>query len=784
MNCREFLKWGLILLSVCSCVVSIKAQVSEKLPATTIIGSTSTIDYNTNESRSNVFDGNFSTYFSSYNLSFAWVGLDLGTQHIITKIAYSPRQCCPDRLLLGIFEGANNPDFRDAVPLLMITEIPKVNVLTEKSVNCTKGFRYVRYVGPSEACCNIAEIEFYGYEGAGNNSYFPQLTNLPTVTIHTVDNAEINSKEIYVNGSVSIIYNDGKSLFSDNMQIRGRGNASWTFPKKPYRIKLNNKVNLLGFPAKERNWTLINNWRDKTLMRNLLAFDLSKRFNMAYTPAGRAVDVILNGEYQGSYQLCDQIEVAPGRVVLQSMTAGDFDLPNLSGGYLIEVDEYAYQESSYFTSANKRTPVTIHYPDDEDIVPQQIDYISNHYNQMENALFSANYKDPYSGYRKYIDIESFIRHFLVGEISGNTDTYFSTYMYKDRNDDAFKFGPVWDFDLAYENDSRTYPINSHDKWVYQYGSYANGFIDVVDRLFTDEYFVERLKAVYAYYRDRGIITKEALLRVVNDYASGIYQSQGLNFTRWNILNQYADLNPNVYGSYEGEVENVKNYISARIDWMDNKLEYIPSAFPEDLYEPNDTIAEAYQLPVVFEGKKAQITATGITFHSDDDVDYFKIELPKGYNYTLTSQNRFAGSFSYATDMETRSAKKYIVSNKHISPFLILPAQTPAGTISWSEIYNTNEEIQFNITNGGTVYLKFTGPVGTFYDIDIQARMTPNYIWIHSTVEAGGAVYRELLSKVQRITCSDDYLLLKTFDGKEKTFIINDIRKITFGGETE
>jgi hypothetical protein len=583
MKSKKRFKVLLIFLSI-GCLVSMYAQTAAKLPATTIMGTGISVDYSTNTASTtvntiaNAFDGNLNTYFASYERSGTWVGLDLGERHIITKIAYAPRYQDyaegPKRLVLGIFEGANNPDFSDAVPLLMITEAPQGNVLTERTVNCSKGFRYVRYVGPNDMRCNIAEIEFYGYKGAGNNSRFPQLTNLPTVTIHTVNNKPVTSRDNYVQGTISIINNG--TLFSDNLDIKGRGHGSWSFPKKPYRIKLNNKVNLLGSPAKERNWVLVNNYGDKTLMRNLLAFDLSRRFDMAYTAVGVSVDVILNGEYQGNYQLCDHIEVAVGRVDIQKTNPYEITLPNLSGGYLLEVDAYAYDEVSKFISARKYTPVKIKYPKDDEIVIQQSNYIRDHYNKMETALFATNYKDPVNGYRKYLDVESFIRHFLIGEITGNTDTYWSVYMYKNRNDDIFKFGPAWDFDLGYQNDTRTYPINTYPEWVYeQKGSVANGFRDVVNRLLTDESFVSRLKAVYADYRNRGIITKEALLQVADNYASELYQSQQLNFMRWNILNTRVHMNPRTYGSYEGEVNNVKKYISDRLDWMDKKLGYVP-----------------------------------------------------------------------------------------------------------------------------------------------------------------------------------------------------------------
>jgi len=163
---------------------------------------------------------------------------------------------------------------------------------------------------------------------------------------------------------------------------------------------------------------------------------------------------------------------------------------------------------------------------------------------MEKALFASNYTDPTNGFRKYIDTDTFLKHFLVGEISGNTDTYWSTYIYKKLNDDKLYFGPVWDFDIAYENNYRTYPINNNPDWIYiSKGSTANGVRDLVTRLFTDPALLSELKATYASYRNSGIITESALLKIADDYALELEKSQKLNFMRWNILNVPVHMNP-------------------------------------------------------------------------------------------------------------------------------------------------------------------------------------------------------------------------------------------------
>ena len=566
-------------------------QVAQKLPADNIIGTAISVDYDNNNMQSttvntiaNVFDGNANSFFASYVRSGGWVGLDLGEKHVVTKIVYRSRKDWPQRLLLGVFEGANHPDFGDAIPLCMIAKIPADNVMTEQAVNCSRGFRYVRYVGPDDVRCNIAELEFWGYAAEGDDSGLFQTTNLPDVIIHTTDALDIISRDYYLKGIVTFISENGKKIYTDSLEIRGRGNASWElFPKKPYRMKLYNKTNVLGLPARERNWTLINNYGDKTLMRNLLAFDLSRRFQMPYTASGIPVNVYLNGEFKGCYQLCDHVEVATHRVEVQELAPRDNALPNLSGGYLIEMSAYAYKEEWQFNS-QRGIPVRTKYPKDDDMTNVQFNYIQSHFNQMEAAIFSPNYTDPVNGFRRYLDTETFLRYFLVGEISGNTDTYWQTNLYKKRNDDKFYSGPVWDFDLAYENDSRTYPINNNSRWIYESaGSVAGNARNMVNRLLTDPTLYNQLKSIYAYYRDHEFITEENLLDVVDYYANEIEESQKLNFMRWNILNTKVHLNPNTYGSYAGEVDNVKRYIRNRIVWMDARLSYAPSSTPPVTY---------------------------------------------------------------------------------------------------------------------------------------------------------------------------------------------------------
>ncbi len=627
-----------------------------------IIGTSDAFDYEkdrcstTVNVKENAFDGDLNTIFATCQRTGGWVGLDLGEKHVITKVAYCPRKDEPGpRMLLGVFEGANLPDFGDAVPIYMITQAPAKEVMTEQPVDCSRGFRYVRYVGPNDVKCNLAELEFYGYKSDGDDSRLAQITNLPSIVIHTTNAQDITSKQVYVKGIISVISENGTDFYSDSIDIRGRGNNSWTHPKKPYRVKLYKKASLLNQPARLKNWTLINNYGDKTLMRNLLAFDLSKRFEFAYTPAGVPVNVFLNGEFKGCYQLCDRVEVNPGRVEVREMSPADRSGELLTGGYLIEMDAYAHDDPdktqySLFDSNIGRIPVTIKSPKKDEIVREQYQYISNQFNLLETAVYQSNYNDPVEGFRKYMDTSSFVRHFLVGEISGNTDTYWSTFMYKNQGDEKFYFGPVWDFDLAYENDNRTYRINDKSNWLYASNgsSSANGVRFFVNRLLTDNELYKEIRTTYAYYRDKGIINEEELLAVIDKYAEEIEESQQLNFMRWPIMNSWVHMNPKIHGSYEAEVENVRNYIRERIQWMDKKLAYTPSLssggsiLSDIIVWTDNQVLYIERLSEVASVSIADIT--GRTVLSRTASRSFTTTLPKGI-YIITVKN--SGEMPYS-----------------------------------------------------------------------------------------------------------------------------------------
>ena len=495
--------------------------------------------------------------------AYGWKGLDLGSPHVITIVGWQPQSSSD--VLLGVFEGANSADFMDALPLMIIADQSFEGQMNFTRIDCSKGFRYVRFVAPSGKQNNLPKIEFYGDAGEGDYSRLSQITNLPTVTIHTKNNQDPTDKVNEIDCFISIISNDGQKLLADTATVRLRGNASLGFPKKPYRIKFAPKHQVLNAPANAKKWTLINNYGDKTLMRNQLAFELSRRLGMPYTPFCAYVDVLFNGDYKGCYQLCDQVEVRSKRVEVTEITNTDNSGEALTGGYFIEIDGYASSEISKFRS-NRGTDVTIKSPDEEIITPQQTAYIKEQYDKMEN------------NWRSNLDLNTFLRHFLVGELSGNTDTYWSTYIYKRRGNDTLFVGPVWDFDIAFDNDYRTYPVNNKSDYVYRSGGSTVGYTKtLVDKIvIQDAEAKQQLAALWANTRKAGL-TEASFVQYIDEQAALLDQSQRLNFTRWPILSSYVHMNPQARGSYSAEVDKLRRFMRDRIKWMDNKLGFDDSA---------------------------------------------------------------------------------------------------------------------------------------------------------------------------------------------------------------
>lgn len=523
------------------------------------------------ESAMLAFDGDENTSYLANQASYSWVGLDLGDPHVIKKVEWTAPSNNPGQVLLGVFQGANNEDFSDAVPIALIDNASD----SGKDVDCSRGFRFVRYVGPANSYCNISELQFFGYPGEGNDSRLWQVTNLPTFVINTVDGEIPYDKEHDISSTVIIISENGTDVLEKSeTSIRERGNASRQFPKKPWRIKFDKKQNVLDAPAKAKKWTLINNYGDKTLMRNLLAFDIARAFDMDYVPYCAPVDVILNGEYKGCYQLCDQVEINEGRLDIVEMGPEDNEGEALTGGYFVEVDGYADEEPVWFTTSLYKLPITIKSPDDEEITDEQRRYIEDYFNSFE-ALLRNSVSSPQ--YREVFDVPSFIRHMLVNELAGNPDIYWSVNMYKDRTDPKIYTGPVWDFDLAFNNDFRCYPVTQRSGNGYLWNTNsiwtATGMQNVARLIISlDPETAADILNIWSSARSDGL-TPEWLESKIDEYGELLARSQRLNFLRWPILSTKVHNNPVALGSYEAECDAIRNFVYSQFHHLDEVIGY-------------------------------------------------------------------------------------------------------------------------------------------------------------------------------------------------------------------
>lgn len=392
---------------------------------------------------------------------------------------------------------------------------------------------------------------------------FPVATKLPVLRVNTTGNQPITSREIYVTGSFTLTDTTSEKLAEGALEIRGRGHSTWDLmPKKPYRLKLGTSTTLMGMPA-NRHWVLLANYSDKTLERNDVAFEFSRMLGMEYTPRARFVDLELNGTYQGIYQLTEHVRIAPDRVNIPELKVADTSATNITGGYLIEIDERR-GEDFCFNSARTTMIFCLSNPEtlNDPAWAKQRAYITGYIAKIDSVLFSPQFADPQTGYAAYIDVESAISYYILNEYFKNVDgnMRLSTFLYKKRGG-KLTFGPVWDFDLAMGNVN----YDNADKIQGWHIRTAPWF----SIMFQDPVFAARVKARW------NQLVADNSLNKLGDYISErtafLHTVQVRNFERWPILNTYVWPNRVVTGSYDGEVDAMRGWLFARRVWMSDQL---------------------------------------------------------------------------------------------------------------------------------------------------------------------------------------------------------------------
>jgi hypothetical protein len=323
--------------------------------------------------------------------------------------------------------------------------------------------------------------------------------------------------------------------------IRGRGNTTWWHPKKPYRLKFPEKQELFGY-TKAKSWVLLANHQDPTLMMNTIAFKLGGNMGLPYTNHAVHVELVLNGVYEGSYVLTEQVQVGKGRV--------DIDEDE---GFLVELDTY-YDEEPKFTTASSRLPVMIKSP--EDLAdPSGYDFVKNKINELDALLFREDF--PENGYRDLIDTDTFVKFLLVNEIVGNGDLSMpkSAYMYREKDKKGkpagrIGMGPLWDFDCAFDyTGENTYFGNSRYRIVLH---------PFFRRLFDDPVFRARYKAVWNEYYTQIM----SIVSFIDETAAMLDKSQTANFTVWQWVNRT---------NYRNEISKLKTWWRDRVAYLNTEI---------------------------------------------------------------------------------------------------------------------------------------------------------------------------------------------------------------------
>ena len=378
--------------------------------------------------------------------------------------------------------------------------------------------------------------------------------NIPTIHIDT-GGAGIYDKENYVDGTITIkdpgkLYSD-VTEFSAAMGIRGRGNSTWSFPKKPYKVKLKEKASIFGMGA-DKEWALLANYSDRTLMRNILAMKLSEICGFSWTPHMYSVHVYLNNKYQGVYTLCEHKKVHKDRV--------DIDLD--AGDVYLEIEQQQDETTCWRTGMG----VPMMFSDPEEPSAELLAEIKKWFSDFEACLYSNDLADPVKGYAAYIDVDSFIDYYIVQELAKNTDGNLrkSSFITKKKGG-KLEMYHLWDFDLTFGNTG--WLSDPEGFYIKDYNPSCVPGDNWFNRMLKDPAFATRLKNRWNQLYPQ----IKAMTDFIDEQAMILDKAQQENFKVWDIDEVVDWVGVPSEGSYEAEVKFLKNFYSKRVEWLNTEI---------------------------------------------------------------------------------------------------------------------------------------------------------------------------------------------------------------------
>ncbi len=358
--------------------------------------------------------------------------------------------------------------------------------------------------------------------------------------------------------SITVTDADGNTTEALELDyIRGRGHGTWEADKKPYRFKLKKSLDLLGMGA-NKNWILLANRYDSALLRNRIISYIGEQMGLSYTPQSVPVDLVVNGEYRGSYVLSEQVRIGKSRIEIDELKEEDIAEPEVSGGYLVclnpDYDEAA--ENIFITNRMVRFGnEEPQFSEGENGVPEQKAYITSYLQETEDVIFADDEdKRP----ADYMDMRSAADYWWIQEFSGNHDAFItgSTYLYKERGGKLY-WGPLWDFDLSLGDGLDAVDGFAHRNMIW---------LDHL-RAYDPEYqqlLYERWKVLEPVIAD---LVREG--GVIDAYAEEIRKSWEDDQRRWPIPD---DDGGTVKQDFDQEIERLKNWMEQRRAWINANID--------------------------------------------------------------------------------------------------------------------------------------------------------------------------------------------------------------------
>lgn len=490
----------------------------------------------------------------------------------------------------------------------------------------------------------------------GNNPAMPFLftsSNLPIMKINTL--GQIIPQDPKVLAHMQMIYhgegvrnymNQTDYYYEGDMLIEIQGFSGSSFPKTNYDFELvdangnDRDTSILGM-NRESDWMLKSEWTDPALMRNALTYEMARRMGK-YAPNTRFCEVVLNGEYVGMYTITEKIKRSPERVDIAKLEPTDISGPELTGGYIIEMNingDPAGWNSAYLPSNVATTPFAVEfkhvYPKANVIQPQQHNYIKAFTDSFENALNGPLFQDPTVGFRRFADESSFIDFCIVNEFSANYDSYGrSTFMYKEKITDGNKLhiGPAWDYD-------RAYATNPADGWVYEQTHPYWPFPFWWMKFEQDSVYMKKFYCRYHSLRPN-VLATNSFLEYVDSTKALLQESYSRNLERWPDLGT---------ASFDQVVNDLKWFITERLNWMDQQI--VDPNLTVPVLHMNDTILCAGDVLEVDAGSSfTYIWSTG----SDSSSAVF--QTSGNYSFTATDVYGCTSTDNFVVDVSIPDAQ--------------------------------------------------------------------------------------------------------------------------------